>query len=91
MKSSQFPTIETERLVLRRLVESDWRMISYLRSDKEVNQFVERSSAESKEKALGFISKTNLEIENNALLYWVMTEKEGASHFVAINQNALFK
>jgi ribosomal-protein-alanine N-acetyltransferase len=51
-------------------------MISYLRSDKEVNKFVKRASAQSKEKALEFISKTNSGIANKNLLYWVITTKE---------------
>ncbi|GAA3634249.1 GNAT family protein [Flavivirga jejuensis] len=55
--------------------QSDWEIISYLRSDKEVNKFVKRPSAESKEKALGFISKINRGIENQTLYYWVITEK----------------
>ncbi len=47
---SNFPEIQTERLSLMRLKNSDWEMISYLRTDKNVNEFVNRSSAETKEK-----------------------------------------
>jgi ribosomal-protein-alanine N-acetyltransferase len=51
-------------------------MISYLRSDKEVNEFVKRPSAESKEKALEFISKTNSGIDDKNFYYWTITEKD---------------
>ena len=73
--NNTFPEIETERLLLRRLQQSDWKMISYLRSDKTVNEFVMRPRAESKEKALDFITKINDGIENRSLYYWAITEK----------------
>ena len=76
MELSQFPERYTERLLLRRPKESDRAMISYLRSDIEVNQFVKRPSAESKEKALEFISKTNTGIDNLNIYYWVITARE---------------
>lgn len=75
INDNQFPEINTERLLLRRLMESDWEMISYLRSDKEVNEFIKRPSAESKEKALEFINKINSGIDNQNSLYWTITEK----------------
>ena len=75
MNQNIFPEIKTERLLLRRLRTSDWEMIAYLRSDKEINKYIKRSSAESKEKALEFISKTNSGIEKQYLLYWIITKK----------------
>ena len=70
-----FPTIKTERLVLKKLKESDWETVSYLRSDKIVNQFVKRKNADTQEKALEFILNTNLKISNNELIYWCITLK----------------
>ena len=70
-----FPTIKTERLVLRNLKESDWESVSYLRSDKIVNQFVKRKNAHNQEKALEFILNTNLKISNNELIYWCIALK----------------
>ena len=75
MKHNYFPQIKTERLLLRKLKQSDWEMISYLRSDKNVNEFVKRPNANSKEKAFEFISKTNKGIDNRHLYYWIITEK----------------
>jgi [ribosomal protein S5]-alanine N-acetyltransferase len=48
MKNRGFAEIETERLLLRRLRPSDWKVVSYLRSDKEVNAFVKRPIAAKK-------------------------------------------
>ena len=75
MNKHKFPEIQTEKLLLRRLEKSDWKAVSFLRSDKKVNEFVKRSSAESKEKALEFITKINAGIENRELCYWKITEK----------------
>ena len=75
MNQNSFPEIKTKRLLLRRPRASDWEMIAYLRSDKEINKFIKRPSAESKEKALEFISKTNSDIEKQTLLYWIITKK----------------
>ena len=75
MKQNCLPEIITDRLLLRKLEQTDWKMISYLRSDKQVNKFVKRQSAESKEMALEFISKTNIGIDNLNLYYWAITEK----------------
>jgi ribosomal-protein-alanine N-acetyltransferase len=74
LEQNHFPEIKTERLLLRKLVLSDWEMISYLRSDEEVNEFVKRPNAKSKEKALKFISKTNNGIDNKEIYYWVITK-----------------
>ncbi len=75
MNENNFPEIQTERLLLTRLRNSDWKIISFLRSDKGVNEFVKRPSAETKEKALKFIQKTNTVIDNRNLYYWKITER----------------
>jgi ribosomal-protein-alanine N-acetyltransferase len=42
MDDVHFPELFTNRLVLRALETSDWEEILFLRSDKEVNQFIKR-------------------------------------------------
>lgn len=76
MESNHFPELQTERLLLRRLMPTDWRAISFLRSDKTVNEFVDRPRAESKEEALAFISKIGSAIDNQISYYWAITEKD---------------
>ena len=72
---NNFQELETNRLHMRRLEETDWPMIRYLRSDKEVNRFVKRQPAETKEKALAFITKTNNDINNGQLYQWCISLK----------------
>ncbi|WP_298508869.1 GNAT family N-acetyltransferase [uncultured Kordia sp.] len=78
MIDNNFPEIQTERLLLKRLGNADWEIISFLRSDKTVNEFVKRPSAETKEKALAFIEKINNGIDNQLLYYWKITEKDAS-------------
>ena len=67
--------IKTKRLLLRKLKQSDWEVISYLRSNHDVNKFVKRPSAETKEKALEFISKISNGTKKKNFYYWCVSEK----------------
>jgi len=73
MSNNHFSEIKTERLLLRHLKQTDWEMISYLRTDKEVNKFVKRPTAETKGKALEFIAKISDGINKQNLYYWSIT------------------
>ena len=66
--------LSTARLVLRKLEPRDWEMVSYLRSDKDINKYVNRPSAETQELALQFIKKTNDGIKKNTFCYWAITQ-----------------
>tara|TARA_R100000935_G_scaffold10457_1_gene20896 strand:+ start:120 stop:647 length:528 start_codon:yes stop_codon:yes gene_type:complete len=70
MNFHPFPVIETERLILRKITLEDWPLISYLRSDKTVNQFVKRPNADTQEKAVEFIERTLASINEKELIYW---------------------
>ena len=70
-----FPEIQTERLLLRKPSISDWPVVSYLRSDEEVNKFVKRSSAKTKEEAIAFIEKNLNEINCHKTVAWFISEK----------------
>lgn len=73
MTKNQFKEIRTERLLLRRLKSSDWKLISFLRTDKEVNKYVKRPTAKTKEEAVTFISKIDKGIDQQNLFYWAIT------------------
>ena len=75
MTNDNFPELETDRLLLTRLKTSDWKMISFLRSDQEVNKFVKRSSAATQEEALEFIQKINHSIDHQHSYYWKIAER----------------
>jgi len=70
-----FPTLLTERLILRRLELADVDEIFELRSNKEVNEFIERPKAITKDDANEFIKKINAAIDNNESIYWVISLK----------------
>lgn len=70
----RFKQLETERLCLRQLKHSDYPAISYLRSDKIINEFVTRPAAETKEQALAFIAKIHEAIAEGNICYWAITE-----------------
>ena len=67
---SNFPTLTTERLTLRQLLESDMQEIFLLRSDILINKFLDRKPSETLEDALNFIRN----IKNNELLYWAIAQ-----------------
>ena len=67
---STFPTLTTERLILRQLLESDVQEIFLLRSDTIINKFLDRKPSETLEDALNFIKN----IKNNELLYWAIAQ-----------------
>lgn len=73
---STFPTLTTERLTLRQLLESDVQEIFLLRSDTIVNKYLDRQPTETVEEALGFIRKVNENFKNNAGLYWAITQTD---------------
>ncbi|MGA8853837.1 MAG: GNAT family N-acetyltransferase [Christiangramia sp.] len=73
-----FTEIETERLLLRKPSISDWPVVSYLRSDEEVNKFVKRSSAKTKEEAIAFIEKNLKDINSHKIVAWFISEKSSA-------------
>lgn len=68
-----FPTLTTERLTLRQLSTDDGESIFALRSDKEINKYLERQPSHRIEDAINFINKINDIIEKNDGIYWVIT------------------
>ena len=76
MDPVQFPAISTERLKLRKLVDSDWKEVSYLRTNKEVNKFVDRPPAETREKAMEFIARITSAVDKGESYYWAITSMD---------------
>jgi ribosomal-protein-alanine N-acetyltransferase len=73
-----FPILQTERLSLRKLSLDDAEEIFLLRSDENINKYIDRPRAISIEDAYNFINKTNLSIDNNELVDWAITFKENS-------------
>ena len=70
-----YPQIETLRLLLRRYKASDSDMITFLRTDKVVTQYIDRAESDANQSGLEFITKINVGIENKSLFSWAITEK----------------
>ncbi|MDQ2862440.1 MAG: GNAT family N-acetyltransferase [Bacteroidota bacterium] len=70
-----FPTLTTERLTLRQLLESDVQEIFLLRSDPIANKYLDREPSKTLEDALNFIIKINENIKNSEVPYWAITRK----------------
>ena len=70
---SSFPILATERLTLRQLVIDDKQEIFTLRSDSEINKYLDRQLSNTIEDARNFINKVNENINKNDSLYWAIT------------------
>jgi ribosomal-protein-alanine N-acetyltransferase len=67
-----FPILTTERLTLRQLVINDEQEIFTLRSDIEINKFLDRQISNTIDDARNFINK----IIKSDSLYWAITLSE---------------
>ena len=68
-----FPVIKTERLTLRQLSVNDDREIFALRSDKQVNKYIDRDPSNTIEDAREFIKKISEIVRQNESIYWAIT------------------
>lgn len=76
MKFKPFPEIKTDRLLLRKIEESDSNVILFLRSDKTITKFIERPEnrkTKNKADAIAFIKEINEAFENDKSISWGIT------------------
>ena len=71
-----FPAFETSRLKLRKLSVEDSYELLRIRSNKIVNEFIDRPETTSLEEAALFIEMINGKINNNESIYWAIELKE---------------
>lgn len=64
-----FPILKTERLTLRQLAIDDEQQIFTLRSDREINKYLDRQVCNTIDDARNFIDK----ITKSDFLYWAIT------------------
>lgn len=70
-----FPVLSTERLVLRKITEEDADQIFFLRSDKEVLQFLDRDPITTSDEAVQWIQMIDAGIRSNEYIAWAMSLK----------------
>jgi ribosomal-protein-alanine N-acetyltransferase len=75
MNFSPFPELKTGRLILRQLNESDDNILYSLRSDSEVNRFLDRPPADNVQEVRQFIRKILDGIQRNEWIYWAIRLK----------------
>jgi ribosomal-protein-alanine N-acetyltransferase len=68
-----FPVLTTARLTLRQLLITDEQEIFTLRSDSEINKYLDRQISRTIDDARNFINKVNENINKNDSLYWAIT------------------
>ncbi|MBA3706738.1 MAG: GNAT family N-acetyltransferase [Bacteroidetes bacterium] len=74
---SPFPTIITERLILRKVTENDVNEIFFLRSDKQVMKYIDRPSAQSIEDVFLYIQKiANLQNHNESITWGISLKND---------------
>ena len=73
---SAFPVLTTHRLTLRPLRESDVHEIFLLRSDEQINKYVDRKRSKTLDDALDFIKNISAKAQESNLKYWAITIKE---------------
>ena len=71
-----FPNLETKRLLLRQLENSDVKEVFALRSNPSTMKFIPRPLVTSDEEALEHIAMINAKIDNNEGINWAITMKE---------------
>jgi len=72
-KFTPFPVLKTERLTLRQLSVNDDKEIFALRSDKQVNKYIDRDPSNTIEDARKFIHKIAEVVKQNEGIYWAIT------------------
>ena len=68
-----FPILKTARLTLRQLAIYDEQEIFTLRSDNEINKYLDRKRAETIDDARSFIDKISENTNKNDSVYWAIT------------------
>jgi len=84
IRFTPFPTLTTERFVLRRLSIQDDNEIFAIRSDESVAKYLDRPIAKSIDEARQFIAKINSSIDNNESIYWVINFKNDSKFIGSI-------
>src|SRR5215475_16215190 len=88
MEELKFQSLSSKRLILRKPMLDDAREIFNLRSNEQVNQYLDRQVATSIEDAATFIEKILTIINRNEGCYWAICLKENPR---PVGNNLLFR
>lgn len=75
-KFDPFPDLETPRLYLRKINESDIKDLFMMRSNPDIMRYIPRPLAQKEEDVLELIDRVNEGIKKNESINWAMALKE---------------
>lgn len=75
---TSFPTLHTERLTLRQLTAEDENAFFFIRSDKELNKYIDIHLHETVAESRAFIEKLN----KDGALYWAIALRENPQQLI---------
>ena len=73
---SPFPTIQTERLILRQLAITDIDVLFEIRSNAEAMKYIDKPLAKTKEDVIALYNAMQENLEKNTGIMWVIQYKE---------------
>lgn len=73
MNTATFPILITKKVTLRQLSIADYQDVFDLRSNPEINKFLDRQLCKTTEDAKKFINKVNENIEKGGTYYWAIS------------------
>ncbi len=73
---SPFPVLETERLLLRCITTEDAPQVFMLRSDMEINTYLDKPPCASLDEAMEFVEKVLENLRANEGVFWSICLKE---------------
>lgn len=76
MTENIFPILTTERLILRCISQDDAESLTILRSDNEVNKYLDRPKVTTLNDSQLFIQKILRGVIEKTNYYWIITQKE---------------
>lgn len=79
LKSFPFPTLVTERLVLRQLKEEDAALLYELRTQPENNVYLDLPYPSTIDDSIAHVCRINQGIVENKHIYWLIELKDGTS------------
>ncbi len=71
-----FPTLTTQRLVLRAFSKDDINEMFRMRTDEAIMKYIDRPRPKSVEDTIPFLEKIRANVENNEGIAWAMTLKD---------------
>lgn len=73
---SQFPVIETNRIILRQPTHNDADVLFRLRTNNEVMKYIGRPKPQSREEVVTFIDRIRKDFDQSLGITWIISTKE---------------